>query len=98
MVKIKSDIEIARKAKMQPIGNILKKFKIPDTPFAFSPMGRHVAKINLRYIKTLKEKEKNLVLVTAITPTPAGEGKTTTSVGLNDGLNKIGMKSIVYLV
>ena len=97
MVKIKSDIEIARKAKMQPIGNILKKFKIPDTPFAFSPMGRHVAKINLRYIKTLKEKEKNLVLVTAITPTPAGEGKTTTSVGLNDGLNKIGMKSIVCL-
>ena len=97
MVKIKSDIEIARKAKMQPISNILKKFKIPDTRFAFSPMGRHVAKINLRYIKTLKEKEKNLVLVTAITPTPAGEGKTTTSVGLNDGLNKIGMKSIVCL-
>ena len=76
---------------------LAKKFKIPDTPFAFSPMGRHVAKINLRYIKTLKEKEKNLVLVTAITPTPAGEGKTTTSVGLNDGLNKIGMKSIVCL-
>ena len=60
-------------------------------------MGRHVAKINLEYLKKIREKKNNLVLITAITPTPAGEGKTTTSVGLNDGLNKIGKKSIVCL-
>ena len=97
MSKIKSDIEIARDAKIYPINKILKKFKVPDKPFAFSPMGRHIAKINLEYIKKLKTKKNNLVLVTAITPTPAGEGKTTTSVGLSDGLNKIGKKSIVCL-
>ena len=97
MSKIKSDIEIARDAKIYPINKILKKFKVPDKPFAFSPMGRHIAKINLGYIKKLKTKKNNLVLVTAITPTPAGEGKTTTSVGLCDGLNKIGKKSIVCL-
>ncbi len=93
-----SDIEIARKAKMQPIDEILNKINVPDTPAAFSPMGRHIAKINLEYINTLKDrKDGKLILVTAITPTPAGEGKTTTSVGLSDGLNKIGKKSIVCL-
>ena len=93
-----SDIEIARKAKMMPIGEILNKINVPDTSEAFSPMGRHIAKINLEYINTLKDKKDGkLILVTAITPTPAGEGKTTTSVGLNDGLNKIGKKSIVCL-
>ena len=61
------------------------------------PMGRYIAKINLGYINKLKEKNSYLILVTAITPTPAGEGKTTTSVGLCDGLNKIGKKSIVCL-
>ena len=61
------------------------------------PMGRYIAKINLEYINKLKEKNSHLILVTAITPTPAGEGKTTTSVGLSDGLNKIGKKSIVCL-
>ena len=61
-------------------------------------MGRHIAKINLEYLDGLKsKKDGKLILVTAITPTPAGEGKTTTSVGLNDGLNKIGKKSIVCL-
>ena len=97
MSRIKLDIEIARKARMYPINKILKKFKVPDKSFAFSPMGRHIAKINLEYIKKLKSRKNNLVLVTAITPTPAGEGKTTTSVGLNDGLNKIGKNSIVCL-
>ncbi len=93
-----SDIEIARKAKMLPISEILNGLNVPDTPEAFSPMGRHIAKINLEYIDSIKEKEDGkLVLVTAITPTPAGEGKTTTSVGLSDGLNKIGKKSIVCL-
>ena len=97
MSGVKSDIEIARAAKMKPISEVLAKVKVPDDPSAFSPMGRHIAKLNLEYISTLKEKESDLILVTAITPTPAGEGKTTTSVGLNDGLNKIGKKSIVCL-
>ena len=97
MSNVKSDIEIARNAKIKPIKDILSKFNIPDYPFSFSPMGRHIAKLNLEYISTLKEKESNLILVTAITPTPAGEGKTTTSVGLSDGLNKIGKQSVVCL-
>ena len=98
MAKIKSDIEIARKAKMKPINKILAKINVPDKSSAFSPMGRHIAKINFEFLDKLnKKKDGNLILVTAITPTPAGEGKTTTSVGLNDGLNKIGKKSIVCL-
>jgi formate--tetrahydrofolate ligase len=98
MSEVKSDIQIAREAKMQPINDILAKINVPDESSAFSPMGRHIAKINLEYLDTLKNKpEGKLVLVTAITPTPAGEGKTTTSVGLNDGLNRIGKKSIVCL-
>ena len=98
MSDVKSDIQIAREAKMQPINEVLAKINVPDESTAFSPMGRHIAKINLEYLDTLKDKpEGKLILVTAITPTPAGEGKTTTSVGLNDGLNKIGKKSIVCL-
>jgi len=97
MSGVKSDIEIARAAKMQPIKNVLAKINVPDESEAFSPLGRHIAKISLEYINKLKEKNSHLILVTAITPTPAGEGKTTTSVGLSDGLNKIGKKSIVCL-
>ena len=98
MSEIKSDIQIAREAKMQPIKDILAKINVPDESSAFSPMGRHIAKINLEYLETLKnEKEGKLILVTAITPTPAGEGKTTVSVGLSDGINKIRKKSIVCL-
>ena len=98
MGAVKSDIEIARAAKMQPIKDILGKIKVPDNDSSFSPMGRHIAKINLEYLSKLKKKKDgHLILVTAITPTPAGEGKTTTSVGLHDGLNKIGKKSIVCL-
>ena len=83
---------------MQPIKDILAKINVPDESSAFSPMGRHIAKINLEFINGLKnKKDGKLILVTAITPTPAGEGKTTTSVGLNDGLNKIGKKAIVCL-
>ena len=92
-----SDIKIARAAKIKPIGDVLKKFNVPNDPLSFSPMGRHIAKLNFEYIEKLKEQKSNLILVTAITPTPAGEGKTTTSVGLSDGLNKIGKKSIVCL-
>ena len=91
MGAVKSDIEIARSAKMQPIQDILAKINVPNKIEAFSPMGPHIAKINLEYLDSIKDnKNSKLVLVTAITPTPAGEGKTTTSVGLNDGLNKIG--------
>ena len=98
MKKLKSDIEIARSCKLEPITKILKKINVPDNPRAFSPMGRHIAKINFDFLNKLKKKKDgHLILVTAITPTPAGEGKTTTSVGLNDGLNKIGKKSIVCL-
>ena len=97
MSSVKSDIEIARTAKMQPIKNVLAKLNVPDAAEAFMPMGRYIAKINLEFINKLKEKNSHLILVTAITPTPAGEGKTTTSVGLSDGLNKIGKKSIVCL-
>ena len=88
MNKSKSDIEIAREANIKPISEVLAKAKIPDDPFAFSPMGRHIAKINLKYISTLKEKKSFLVLVTAITQLLQGK-ETTTSVGLNDGLNKL---------
>ena len=98
MKKFKSDIEIARSCKLKPISKILKKINVPDNPKAFSPMGRHIAKINFEFLDKLKnKKDGHLILVSAITPTPAGEGKTTTSVGLNDGLNKIGKKSIVCL-
>jgi len=98
MSAIKSDIEIARAAKMKPIQEILDGISVPDKASAYSPMGRYIAKIKPEYLETLKDKKDGkLILVTAITPTPAGEGKTTTSVGLTDGLNKIGKKSIVCL-
>ncbi len=97
MNKTKSDIEIARTANIKPINEVLKKYNILNDPFNFSLMGRHIAKLNLEYIESLQEKKSNLILVTAITPTPAGEGKTTTSVGLSDGLNKIGKQSVVCL-
>ena len=98
MGKVKSDIEIARHAKMKPIQEVLNGLNVPDKAEVYSPIGRYIAKIKTEYLDTLKNKtDGKLILVTAITPTPAGEGKTTTSVGLNDGLNKIGKKSIVCL-
>jgi len=98
MSTIKSDIEIARAAKMKPIHEILDGINVPDKAEVYSPIGRYIAKIKPEYLETLKnKKDGKLILVTAITPTPAGEGKTTTSVGLCDGLNKIGKKSIVCL-
>ena len=98
MGKAKSDIEIAREAKMKPIQEVLNGLNVPDKAEVYSPIGRYIAKIKTEYLDTLKnKKDGKLILVTAITPTPAGEGKTTTSVGLNDGLNKIGKKSIVCL-
>ena len=98
MSAVKSDIEIARAAKMKPIQEILDGINVPDKAEVYSPIGRYIAKIKPEYLETLKnKKDGKLILVTAITPTPAGEGKTTTSVGLCDGLNKIGKKSIVCL-
>src|SRR4029078_4255668 len=91
-----SDIEIAQAATMRPIGEIAGKLGIPEE--AVSPYGRYKAKIALDYIETLKDRPNGkLILVTAITPTPAGEGKTTTTVGLGDALNHIGKKAIICL-
>jgi len=98
MSTVKSDIEIARIAKMKPIKEILDGINVPDKAEVYSPISRYIAKIKLEYLEKLKnKKDGKLILITAITPTPAGEGKTTTSVGLTDGLNKIGKKSIVCL-
>ena len=91
-----SDIEIARKANMERILDIGSKLNIPNS--AISPFGHYKAKLSSEWLDGQSDnKPGKLILVTAINPTPAGEGKTTTSVGLNDGLNKIGKKSIVCL-
>ncbi|MEZ5523595.1 MAG: formate--tetrahydrofolate ligase [Pseudomonadales bacterium] len=91
-----SDIDIARKAKLQNIMEIGAKLDIPAE--ALRPYGHDKAKIDLKYIDSLKDREDGkLILVTAISPTPAGEGKTTTTVGLGDGLNRIGKKAIMAL-
>ena len=90
-----SDIEIARKAKKQHIKDVAGKLDLKETDLR--PYGHHIAKIDMDAINKLPQKNSKLILVTAISPTPAGEGKTTTSVGLHDGLCKIGKKSIVCL-
>jgi formate--tetrahydrofolate ligase len=91
-----SDIEIAQKAKMKPIGEIAARLGIPDS--AIEPFGHTKAKISLDYIDSLKGRpDGKLILVTAISPTPAGEGKTTTTVGLGDALNHIGKKAVICL-
>ena len=91
------DIEIARAARMNPILGIAQE-RLGIAPEALVPYGHYKAKVGLEFIASLEDRPRGkLVLVTAITPTPAGEGKTTTSVGLNDGLNLIGVKSIVCL-
>ncbi|MFC2953412.1 formate--tetrahydrofolate ligase [Marinicaulis aureus] len=91
------DIEIARAATMDPILPLAEK-RLGVPPEALVPFGHHKAKVSLEYINSLKsKKDGKLVLVTAITPTPAGEGKTTTSVGVTDGLNQIGVNAMVCL-
>src|SRR5471030_1136684 len=91
-----SDIEIAQKAKMKPIVEIAAKLGIPEA--AISPFGHYKAKIALEYVNSLGAKpDGKLILVTAISPTPAGEGKTTTTVGLGDALNHIGKKAMICL-
>jgi formate--tetrahydrofolate ligase len=93
----KSNIEIAQAASMRPIGEVAAdKLGIPDE--AVSPYGKYKGKIALDYIRSLQGRPgAKLILVTAITPTPAGEGKTTTSVGLADALNLIGKKTMLCL-
>ncbi|EJK85862.1 formate--tetrahydrofolate ligase [Rhizobium sp. AP16] len=94
MATVKSDIEIARAAEKLPIIEIGAKLGIPAEDLA--PYGHDKAKIGAQFIAALKDKpDGKLILVTAINPTPAGEGKTTTTVGLGDGLNRIGKKAIV---
>ena len=91
-----SDIEIAQAAKMQRITEIARKVGIPDDHLV--PYGHYKAKVSLEYVDSLKDKKDGkLILVTAISPTPAGEGKTTTTVGLGDALNHIGKKAIICL-
>ena len=96
MKSVKSDIEIAREARMKPIMEIGARLGIPKE--SLIPYGHTKAKLDLNFIDTLsKRPDGKLILVTAINPTPAGEGKTTTTVGLGDGLNTIGKKAIICL-
>ncbi|HAJ98577.1 MAG TPA: formate--tetrahydrofolate ligase [Bacteroidales bacterium] len=90
-----TDIEIAQAAKMRPITEIAAKLGIDTKDLHL--YGNHIAKLPLKLIDEQKAKQKKLILVTAITPTPAGEGKTTTSIGLTEGLNRIGVKTTVVL-
>jgi len=96
MAKFKTDIEIARAAKKRPIQEIGKKLGIAEKDLI--PYGHDKAKVSADFIKRQqKKKDGKLILVTAINPTPAGEGKTTTTVGLGDGLNAIGKKAMVCI-
>jgi formate--tetrahydrofolate ligase len=91
-----SDIEIAQQAKIERIVKVAEKLGIPEEHL--DPYGHYKAKVSLEYVDSLgKKKDGKLILVTAITPTPAGEGKTTTTVGLGDALNRIGKKAIICL-
>lgn len=95
MGMVKSDLEIAQAAVIKDIGQIAAKIGIQEDDL--ERYGKYKAKLPLSLIDEDKVAKSNLILVTAITPTPAGEGKTTTSIGLNEGLNKIGKKAIVIL-
>ena len=95
-MSVPSDIEIARAAELKPIEAVAERVGIPDE--ALVHYGRHIAKLDLGWIAQQAERPSGrLVLVTAINPTPAGEGKTTTTVGLGDGLNRIGKKAVIAL-
>ncbi len=95
-MSVKSDIEIAQAAEIRPITEIASKLDIPHE--SLIPYGHDKAKINAEFIRSLANKpDGKLILVTAVSPTPAGEGKTTTTVGLGDALNLIGKKAIMCL-
>lgn len=90
------DIDIARKAKLEEISKITEKLKIEDGDI--EKYGRYKAKVNLKLLEKMKDKQDGkLVLVTAVNPTPMGEGKTTASIGISDGLNRLGKKSVLAL-
>ena len=91
---MKSDIEIAQEAKMKPIAEVAASLGLADEDVI--PYGRYKAKINHRLIHKATKQGK-MILVTAISPTPAGEGKTTTSVGLADAMNALGKKTMLCL-
>jgi formate--tetrahydrofolate ligase len=96
IMAVKTDIEIAREAKKKPIMEIGAKLGIPSEHLL--PYGHDKAKVSQEFIKSLAGRpDGKLILVTAINPTPAGEGKTTTTVGLGDGLNRIGKKAVVCI-
>lgn len=90
-----TDIDIARKIALRPIAAIGQKLGLPDD--ALEPYGRFKAKIPLRYMDRTRAMKSHLILVSAISPTPAGEGKTTMSIGLTEGLNRLGKKATVVL-
>src|SRR4051812_9450007 len=93
----KSDIEIAQAAKKRPIMDIARE-TLGIAPENLEPYGHYKAKVSMDYIKSLSGKpDGKLILVTAMTPTTAGEGKTTTTVGLTDALNHIGKKAMICL-
>ena len=93
---MQSDLEIARSTKLRPIAEIATKLDIPSD--ALEPYGRYKAKVGFDFIKPLEDRSDGaLVLVTGISPTPAGEGKTTTTVGLGDALNRIGLRAVICL-
>ena len=96
MAEYKTDIEIARAAKKKPIMEIGAKLGIPHEQLL--PYGHDKAKVSAEFIKSVQgNRNGKLILVTAINPTPAGEGKTTTTVGLGDGLNRIGKKTVICI-
>ncbi len=96
MAEVKSDIQIARAAKKKPIQEVGGRIGIPNEHLL--PYGHDKAKVSAEFIKSVQgNKDGKLILVTAINPTPAGEGKTTTTVGLGDGLNRIGKKAIICI-
>jgi formate--tetrahydrofolate ligase len=93
---VRSDIEIAQAATLKPITQIAAKLGIPED--ALDAYGRYKAKLSMQFIDGLKSRPNGkLILVSAISPTPAGEGKTTTTVGLGDALNRIGKKAVICL-
>jgi formate--tetrahydrofolate ligase len=92
---IRSDIDIAQSTKMEPIENVAAKIGISKDDIEL--YGKYKAKVDYNLIQSSEEKNGKLILVTAITPTPAGEGKTTTTVGLGDALSRIGKKTIIAL-
>jgi formate--tetrahydrofolate ligase len=93
---VKSDLEIARAAKFKPMAEVAARLGVPAD--AIVPYGRHKAKVDMGFVRSLAGKPRGkLILVTAITPTPAGEGKTTTTVGLGDALSRIGKRVAICL-